>query len=57
MSAACLPCPYVPHSQVHKGYNMAWAEGHFWTAEVALPPGTQIEFKVGRCCVLYSTVQ
>lgn len=36
----------IAQLQVHKGYNMAWEEGHFWTAEVSLAPGTQLEFKV-----------
>lgn len=26
---------------------MGWKEGHFWTAEVALQPGAEVEFKVG----------
>lgn len=37
----------LSRSQVHKGAGMAWEEGHFWSAEVAVPPGTDLEFKVG----------
>ncbi|PRW57887.1 water chloroplastic isoform A [Chlorella sorokiniana] len=37
--------PSLGSWKIHKAYNMGWAEGHFWTAEVALPPGTQLEFK------------
>lgn len=31
--------------------HMNWGEGHEWHAEIALPPGTAVEFKVwcGRC--------
>ena len=46
MAERCSPGP-IPRLQVHKAYNMGWAEGHLWSAEVALPPGTQLEFKVG----------
>lgn len=51
----CMRCHWpweIICSQVHKAYNMGWAEGHLWSAEVALPPGTQLEFKVGALCRL-----
>ena len=43
----CLPARLLAWLQVKKGPGMAWQEGHVWTAEVSLPPGTAFEFKVG----------
>ena len=39
-----VPNPIAP--QVRKAPSMGWREGHIWVAEVALPPGTALEFKV-----------
>ena len=32
--------------QVDNGPHMTWQEGHVWTAEVSLPAGAELEFKV-----------
>ncbi|KAL4852989.1 Phosphoglucan [Chlorella vulgaris] len=34
--------------KVRKGAAMKWEEGHVWSAEVSLPPGTTVEFKCVR---------
>lgn len=37
--------------QVDKAPWMAWEDGHVWSAEVSLPPGTTVEFKASeRLC-------
>lgn len=40
-----------PALQLRFRLQMAWGEGHIWSAKAALPPGdSPVEFKVrGRC--------
>ncbi|KAL4419085.1 hypothetical protein ABPG77_010024, partial [Micractinium sp. CCAP 211/92] len=40
--------PSLGNWKVDKGPWMAWEDGHVWSAEVSLPPGTTVEFKCVR---------
>ncbi|KAL4433837.1 hypothetical protein ABPG75_000278 [Micractinium tetrahymenae] len=40
--------PSLGNWKVDKAPWMAWEDGHVWAAEVALPPGTSVEFKCVR---------
>ena len=55
--------------KVRKSPSMAWGEGNVWSAEVVVPAGTRLEFKVGaswggeggggaglRCAMLHAAV-